>query len=383
MSAAFACPKCDLSFSKSSNLSRHIASVHDEVRRFVCTHAGCAKAFKRKRDLDGHVNSVHLQATPYACDAPGCTRAFARQEQLRVHKKTHAASAASAATSTIATATASTSHTLEAPTARVDRARCGAASTEDLHAAVSGTDDAPHADVLGVVADDALVRGAAVALLEVPRKRCVGDAMAVAAAPLGADVASDGNDVVKASKRPRAGTVPSSAPASTPALGLAAKSPRLPPVTQNLFKAAAEHSQLVKHDDHVDALIDGRLLSLDGLAEHDLAAVVEWCNLIGGDALHGGAEHHHDHESCARAHTAHDCESRHTHDGHQHRRGCGHVAVQHGEHVDFLVGNELHHDLGDGHCETHGFLNMCGTALLDDVDINAASWQELFAHRGD
>lgn len=39
--------------------------------------------------------------------------------------------------------------------------------------------------------------------------------------------------------------------------------------------------------------------------------------------------------------------------GHAHGRDCGHEAVPHGDHVDYLVGNHLHHP-HEGHCDDHG-----------------------------
>ena len=39
--------------------------------------------------------------------------------------------------------------------------------------------------------------------------------------------------------------------------------------------------------------------------------------------------------------------------GHVHGPGCGHEAVPHGDHVDYLVNGRLHHPHG-GHCDDHG-----------------------------
>ena len=48
---------------------------------------------------------------------------------------------------------------------------------------------------------------------------------------------------------------------------------------------------------------------------------------------------------------AHDCEH---HDAeHEHGPGCGHEAVRHEDHVDYVVGDHLHHPHGD-HCHDHG-----------------------------
>ena len=46
---------------------------------------------------------------------------------------------------------------------------------------------------------------------------------------------------------------------------------------------------------------------------------------------------------------AHDSEEA----GHTHGPGCGHAAVVHGDHVDYCVGDHLHHP-HDGHCDDHG-----------------------------
>jgi hypothetical protein len=39
--------------------------------------------------------------------------------------------------------------------------------------------------------------------------------------------------------------------------------------------------------------------------------------------------------------------------GHVHGAGCGHDAITHGNHVDYLVAGHLHHPHG-GHCDDHG-----------------------------
>ena len=38
---------------------------------------------------------------------------------------------------------------------------------------------------------------------------------------------------------------------------------------------------------------------------------------------------------------------------HQHGPDCGHESVQHGDHIDYVVGGHLHHPHGD-HCDHHG-----------------------------
>jgi hypothetical protein len=42
---------------------------------------------------------------------------------------------------------------------------------------------------------------------------------------------------------------------------------------------------------------------------------------------------------------------------HRHGPGCGHEAVPHGDHVDYLVNDHLHHPHGD-HCDDHGSVEV-------------------------
>ena len=89
----------------------------------------------------------------------------------------------------------------------------------------------------------------------------------------------------------------------------------------------------VVHGDHVDYLHDGHLHhSADSgvVEEHSLAV-----DVTNPDACTGG----------------HTC-SGHASD-HVHGPGCGHEAVPHGDHVDYLVDGHLHHP-HNGHCDNHG-----------------------------
>jgi hypothetical protein len=92
----------------------------------------------------------------------------------------------------------------------------------------------------------------------------------------------------------------------------------------------------VVHDGHVDYLHDGHL--------HHMGA--------------GGVEEHHiavDATNPAACTSGHRCGG---HVGsHQHGPGCGHEAVPHGDHVDYLVDGHLHHPHG-GHCDDHGPLQQ-------------------------
>src|SRR5690606_16339382 len=89
----------------------------------------------------------------------------------------------------------------------------------------------------------------------------------------------------------------------------------------------------VQHEGHVDYLHDGHLhhQKADGtVEEHTLSVTTE------------------NPTTCTSGHacTAHD-------KNHVHGPGCGHEAVPHGDHVDYLVEGHLHHQ-HNGHCDNHG-----------------------------
>ncbi len=88
----------------------------------------------------------------------------------------------------------------------------------------------------------------------------------------------------------------------------------------------------VKHGDHVDFLHDGHLHHPAGgsIEEHTLD--VTGTNPAGCTPAHACGAHGKDHV---------------------HGAGCGHEAVPHGDHVDYLVNGHLHHPHGD-HCDDHG-----------------------------
>jgi hypothetical protein len=88
----------------------------------------------------------------------------------------------------------------------------------------------------------------------------------------------------------------------------------------------------VVHEGHIDFLHDGHLHHPHGDHLHDHVLPVD--------------EEHPD--GCG---SGHPCTG-HAPD-HVHGPGCGHEAVPHGDHVDYLVNGHLHHQ-HDGHCDDHG-----------------------------
>ncbi|MCU0709244.1 MAG: hypothetical protein MUF23_13220 [Pirellula sp.] len=89
----------------------------------------------------------------------------------------------------------------------------------------------------------------------------------------------------------------------------------------------------IQHGDHVDYLHDGHL------HHQDANGVVE------EHALEVTADNP---ASCTGGHTC----SGHAKD-HVHGPDCGHPAVPHGDHIDYLVDGHLHHP-HNGHCDNHG-----------------------------
>jgi len=88
----------------------------------------------------------------------------------------------------------------------------------------------------------------------------------------------------------------------------------------------------IKHNGHTDYLHDGHLHHQSGgqVEEHQLA--VTSTNPASCTPNHNCGKHE---------------------KGHRHGPGCGHEAVPHGDHVDFLVDGHLHHVHGE-HCDDHG-----------------------------
>jgi len=88
----------------------------------------------------------------------------------------------------------------------------------------------------------------------------------------------------------------------------------------------------ITHDGHTDYAHDGHLHRVHGNQ-------VDECS-IGVDATNPA--------TCT---PAHKCAGHAV--GHAHGAGCGHDAIPHGTHTDYLVNGHLHHPHG-GHCDDHG-----------------------------
>lgn len=96
----------------------------------------------------------------------------------------------------------------------------------------------------------------------------------------------------------------------------------------------------VRHDGHIDYLHDGHM------------------HYQHGDHID---EHHIDvgsrnPDTCT---PKHDCGEHQS--GHKHGADCGHPAIPHGDHTDYLVSGHLHHQHGD-HCDDHGAIELAGAS---------------------
>lgn len=92
----------------------------------------------------------------------------------------------------------------------------------------------------------------------------------------------------------------------------------------------------VRHKDHVDYLDHGHLQHVDDGRTEDHVVEISSVNPDRCDPKHRASGHD---------------------EKHRHGPGCGHEAVPHGNHIDYLVDGRLHHSHGD-HCDDHGPLTV-------------------------
>ncbi len=108
------------------------------------------------------------------------------------------------------------------------------------------------------------------------------------------------------------------------------------PANQHVHGHACGHTP-VHHRDHIDYLHEGHL-------EHQDAD-----GKIVGHMIEVSKKNP---ATCTGGHVC----SGHS-PSHVHGPDCGHEAVPHGDHIDYLVDGHLHHP-HDGHCDNHGPLEI-------------------------
>ncbi|XP_076867690.1 zinc finger Y-chromosomal protein 1 [Brachyhypopomus gauderio] len=82
----FACERCGQTFGEEEELTQHAAS-HEEARGHQCAH--CEHRSSNSSDLKRHVISVHTKDYPHKCSA--CGKGFHRPSELKKHAAAHRA----------------------------------------------------------------------------------------------------------------------------------------------------------------------------------------------------------------------------------------------------------------------------------------------------
>lgn len=114
------------------------------------------------------------------------------------------------------------------------------------------------------------------------------------------------------------------------------QSSAVPSATPHIHGPSCGHIG-ISHEDHVDYVQDGRLQHVTrsgSITEHVIP--VSQANPNECTPQHRCAGHQ---------------------VGHVHGANCGHAAVPHGDHVDYLVDGHLHHPHGT-HCDAHGRVSL-------------------------
>lgn len=77
----FSCPKCDATFGRKSDKTRHVRVVHEKSRPFEC--ASCGKTFGEKSNMLKHRASVHDDVRTFRC--PYCDVSFPQRAMCDNH----------------------------------------------------------------------------------------------------------------------------------------------------------------------------------------------------------------------------------------------------------------------------------------------------------
>ncbi|MCG8053621.1 MAG: hypothetical protein JAZ15_20710 [Candidatus Thiodiazotropha endolucinida] len=100
-----------------------------------------------------------------------------------------------------------------------------------------------------------------------------------------------------------------------------------------VYSATKQHGEhcghtKILHGDHTDFLHDGHM-------------------------HHRHGDHYDEHRLEVSEKNPDHCQPINHQDSHVHGPGCGHEAVPHGDHTDYIVNGRLHHPHGN-HCDDHG-----------------------------
>ena len=75
------CEHCDKSFSQTSDLKRHIHTIHEGHKDYKCE--SCGKSFSQAGELKRHIHTVHDGHKDDKCDS--CCKSFTKLQSLEKH----------------------------------------------------------------------------------------------------------------------------------------------------------------------------------------------------------------------------------------------------------------------------------------------------------
>lgn len=86
---------CSPPMAMSCHASRGLKRISDAAirrhksERAVCYFPGCGVTFSRESDIPRHIKTAHGRKERYSCDFPGCTKSFSRRDKVTNHRRMH------------------------------------------------------------------------------------------------------------------------------------------------------------------------------------------------------------------------------------------------------------------------------------------------------
>ncbi|XP_044731385.1 gastrula zinc finger protein XlCGF57.1-like [Chrysoperla carnea] len=79
------CKICNKAFGNSGSASKHMTSVHTDVKKHACSI--CGKRYKLQAHVKQHIQFAHMDLRPFSCTV--CNKAFHTKRILRLHMISH------------------------------------------------------------------------------------------------------------------------------------------------------------------------------------------------------------------------------------------------------------------------------------------------------
>lgn len=83
---SFECDQCSKKFSFKGSLGRHIRSVHEKIKNFICDEQTCDKSFSNSYDLKQHVISSHEKGDRSDRTCKICFKVFKKVKYMQLHE---------------------------------------------------------------------------------------------------------------------------------------------------------------------------------------------------------------------------------------------------------------------------------------------------------